>query len=213
MSQNRFRQVPFVLLTLAMLACNAPAASGGDAAATTIPDSAATPISPTVVLTETSAPSPTDYTAPMAVCDDLKALLLQSTGIEATVITEPLDDEAFFNPVFVGQACGFDVVGTVATVGQDAYNAQSKLTQAMEAEGWGMADMFGADGPVSSARTYIKENRVVFISADWGPTEAANCPQDQPVGMCDFSAPELQNFELDVVVAEAPAGAAVPTQP
>jgi hypothetical protein len=65
--------------------------------------------------------------------------------------------------------------------------------------GWTLVN--GADGPTGTGREYTLGNMVVISFVKWKPSADANCPKDQPIGMCPLT-PEQKLYTVTVALAE-----------
>jgi uncharacterized protein (DUF2237 family) len=108
-----------------------------------------------------------------------------------TVTEEPLAD-----PVTgaSGTGCQATITGSgVQFASPDA--PVSALGAMLVEQGWTEDPMLAADGPTGTVKGYRKGDQICLVAAMWQPDPSANCPQDQPISVCQVK-PEQQNYTV-----------------
>jgi hypothetical protein len=123
-------------------------------------------------------------------CEELRSNIEQAIGgpvvIEATTFSDRVTGGT-------GTACRIHGAGTGATYSMDAYGTLVALLPSL---GWTEDSInYGAGGPTGMATGFHKGGALGLLSVGWRPSEDANCPQDQPIGMCNLT-PEQMLFDV-----------------
>jgi hypothetical protein len=121
-----------------------------------------------------------------AQCAALQAALAEQLGHELT-------QQA-------GTACTLVATGTGEDFGSFVDVAQT-IREVFEAEGWTEDKTAAADGPTGTATNYFKDTTVATVNVGWEPSDAANCPADQPISACDIE-PSQQNFTISIELVQ-----------
>ena len=96
-----------------------------------------------------------------------------------------------------GTGCLLTVTGTGADFTIDAY---MQLQTMLAGQGWTEDMAYGAGGPTGIGGGFRRENMLLLMLVGWHPSDDANCPSDQPIGMCTLT-PEQQLYEIALAVA------------
>jgi hypothetical protein len=126
---------------------------------------------------------------PPEACYELGQALMNTLHMTVTQAEASLED-----PLggMVGTGCRSMAAGTgVDFEGQVAVSSDVK--QMLEERGWDEDLLYAADGPTGTAAALRQGDDVCLLSVDWAPSEAADCPPDQPISACDLD-PEQQLY-------------------
>ena len=169
-------------LVAVLAACRpiqAPAATGAPAATVTAPAE------------ETAPPSAAPDALPIESVDAAQCAALQAA------LSEQLGHALTKQE---GAACTLVATGTGEDFGSFVDVAQT-IREVFAAEGWTEEEAALADGPTGTATRFFKATTVAAVSVSWEPSEAANCPTDQPISNCDV-APGQQNFTISIELVQ-----------
>jgi len=96
-----------------------------------------------------------------------------------------------------GTGCLLTVTGTGADFTIDTY---TQLQTMLAGQGWTEDMAYGAGGPTGIGGGFRRENMLLLMLVGWHPSDDANCPSDQPIGMCTLT-PEQHLYEITLAVA------------
>lgn len=142
-----------------------------------------------------------------ALCEEVRALVAEVLGVEATLSEAPFDDLV---AGVQGNGCQTSVSGTGEEFG-NFVDVAGELRSAFAEAGWAEDMAYVADGPTGTAFAMRRDGALALFSVDWQPAEGVECPDDQPISACDIE-PAQQEFTSTVNVA-ASAGSATQVQP
>ena len=143
---------------------------------------------------ETTTVTPIDA----AECEELRAAIAERLDVEFTAAEADFSNEIAGHE---GTACTLSATGTGEDFGNFVDAAQS-IRDVLTEAGWTENTAYLADGPTGTASGYELENKLAFVSVDWQPSAAVQCPADQPISACEVQ-PDQQVF---TVVIELVAG-------
>jgi hypothetical protein len=117
-------------------------------------------------------------------------------ALPVTAVLETVDFTDF--EMYAGTACQVRATGTGANFANIMDTARA-IDAILAPLGWTLVN--GADGPTGTGREYTYGNMIAIVFVKWEPAPGANCPQDQPIGMCNLT-PEQKLFTVTVALAE-----------
>lgn len=103
-----------------------------------------------------------------------------------------------------GTGCVITVTGTgadFAAFEEGFFGIYVQLQAMLEGQGWVEDMMYGLGGPTGIGSGFRRDNALLILIAGWEPSDDAECPTDQPIGMCELT-PEQQIYEITLNVAE-----------
>jgi putative hemolysin len=114
-----------------------------------------------------------------------------------TVTEEPLSD-----PVTgaSGVGCQSTIVGTGADF-ESPSAVVDVLGDMLEEQGWTEDPMLASGGPTGAGKGYRKEDQICLANAIWVPDESANCPDGQPISVCEVE-PDQQIYTITLNCGE-----------
>jgi hypothetical protein len=128
-------------------------------------------------------------------CDAAQTIMEQTLKVSATVVvTDVLDPQTNANKPgcqIVARGTGKDFTSPSDTM--------RKLIGAFGAQGWQEDTNYVADGPVGTATGIRKNGTLGLLNVGWMPAPEANCPQDQPIDMCELT-PEQHLYEITLAL-------------
>jgi hypothetical protein len=136
-------------------------------------------------------------------CANLEADVMATLGAgEATLdVNAPFMD-------YIEQTEGTGCLLTVTGKGADFaafeegfYQIFTQLMEMLVGQGWVEDMMYAADGPTGTGRGFRRDNALLILVVGWTPSEDADCPDNQPIMMCELT-PEQQIYEITLNVAE-----------
>ncbi len=166
----------------------------GCAPSTTQPTEVPTP-TPTEVVVETPAGDfqPLSPTA----CSKLASAMAQTLGVEVATEEAPFQD---YISGKTGAGCQATATGTGLDFG-DFWAVAEGLKGMLKAQGWQENISYMADGPTGTGSGFHKDNGLCLLLAGWEPSEDADCPPDQPIGLCELS-PEQMLYTITLNCAQ-----------
>ena len=128
-------------------------------------------------------------------CNDLADAMAQILGVDVTTTEVPFLDRANGTD---GVGCQLLVTGTGQDLDLTAFEA---LMGMLTSKGWSEDAQYGGGGPTGMLTGFHKESGLCLLLVGWEPSEDANCPEDQPIGMCELT-PEQQLYAITLDCAE-----------
>ncbi len=127
-----------------------------------------------------------------SVCGSLAYSLEQRLGVGVTITAQtPFED---YITGQTGTGCRVTATGT----GLDFENVgvlSDALNQMFQNEGWHADLSYDGGGPTGMLGGYRYQPALCLWMAEWEPSEAANCPSDQPISACELS-PEQKLYTI-----------------
>ena len=154
-------------------------------------------------------PQPIAYRPlPAEACYELGQALMQTLGMTVTQAEVPVEDTF---PGMVGTGCRSTAKGTGVDL-RALISVSADIKSLLEERGWDEDPMYAADGPTGTAAGFQQRGDICFLSVDWSPSDAADCPPDRPISACDL-APEqwLRTIILTCATQGGAAGRPIPT--
>jgi hypothetical protein len=140
-----------------------------------------------------------------ALCSDLADAMAQSLGVEVTTAEAPFQDDISGK---TGTGCQTMATGTGLDF-EDYWSVAEDLKGMLEAQGWQEDIRYMADGPTGTGSGFRKDNGLCLLTLGWEPSEDANCPSDEPIGLCELSPRQkLYSIILNCAQDTFPAGPA-----
>jgi putative hemolysin/phosphoserine phosphatase len=129
---------------------------------------------------------------PAEVCDgQAQAMADALGGAEVTQSEAPIDD-------LVTGASGTGCEATVTGTGEQ-FASPDAVVQALggmlEAQGWTQDPMLAAGGPTGIGMAYRNGDQLCWVTAQWQPDAATQCPAGQPISACEVP-PEHQAYTV-----------------
>jgi hypothetical protein len=130
-------------------------------------------------------------------CERLRSAFEEAIGAPVVIETVPFNDRVSGG---TGTACRIHGTGTGATYTMPGpFNTLVSLVPTL---GWTEDGInYGAGGPTGMSTGYHKGGALGLLSVGWHPSADANCPKDQPIGMCALT-PEQKIFDVTFDVAD-----------
>jgi putative hemolysin len=173
------------------------------------------PASDTEVVVETPTQAPTPTPAPAeqsteqpalaqedwrpldpAECGDLSDAMTQILSVGVTTVEVSFLDRVNGTE---GTGCQLLVTGTGQDFDMTAFEA---LMGMLASKGWIEDAQYGGGGPTGMLTGFRKESGLCLLLVGWEPSEDADCPEDQPIGMCELT-PEQQLYTITLDCAES----------
>lgn len=148
--------------------------------------------------TSTIASAQGDVYQPVSleVCQTIQESAVQALGVDFMLEA----DAPFADPLMgeTGRGCILTATGT----GVDFSNPIQVVTDLKNVmAGWEERPEYQADGPTGTASALARDMGLMFISAEWQPGPAVQCPADQPIGACNVP-PDQQMYTIEIKVAQ-----------
>jgi hypothetical protein len=156
----------------------------------------ATP-TPTEVIQATAATMGEYQPLDEAECTALQQDLATVLGIEVNQGTAPFEDYATGGS---GTCCLLKATGTGVDFPNDL-SLIATLQFFFEDQGWVLDINYAAGGPTGTAFGLRKDGSLALVSMAWTPSADADCPEDQPIGNCEFE-PEQMLYTIRVRLAK-----------
>jgi putative hemolysin len=156
-----------------------PSASSGQAAPTVEPTE-----QPTLV---ESGLRPLDPAA----CGDLANAVVQTLGVEAAMAEAPFQDRVGGE---TGTGCQVTATGTGLDF-EDHWIVFQELAEMLTAQGWREDMAYQGGGPTGTLSGFRRNGELCLLLVGWDPSEDADCPTDQPIGMCELT-PEQRLYTI-----------------
>jgi hypothetical protein len=127
--------------------------------------------------------------------DDLADAMAQILGVGVTTAEAPFQDRASGTD---GVGCQLLVTGTGQDLDLMAFEA---LMGMLTSKGWQEDIQYSGGGPNGMLGGFRKESGLCLLLVGWEPSEDADCPEDQPIGMCALT-PDQQLYTITLDCAE-----------
>jgi hypothetical protein len=135
-------------------------------------------------------PIPTDL------CTDLQATISGELGLATGTMEENTD---FYDVATgtTGRGCRVTITGTGADGLGNPYDIFQQLSGVMQSMGWTPDVQHAVDGPTGTGGGFVRDSGLIILIVGWEPSDAANCPDDQPISSCDV-APENKLYTITI---------------
>jgi hypothetical protein len=154
---------------------------------------------PTIAPTATStgvAPAGVYQPVSLEVCQTIQETASQALGVDFTLEADTPFTDPFASET--GRGCTLTATGT----GKDFSNPIQVVTDLKNAlVGWEERPQYQADGPTGTMSALARDMGLMFISAEWQPGPAGQCPADQPISECNVQ-PEQQIYTIEIKAAQ-----------
>ena len=118
-------------------------------------------------------------------------------GVEAATAEAPFQDHVSGK---TGTGCQATATGTGLDF-DDFWSVVEDLKGMLAAHGWQEDIRYMADGPTGTGGGFHKDSGLCLLMVGWEPSEDANCPSDEPIGLCELS-PEQKLYTIMLNCAE-----------
>jgi|GEM_PF-1042203 len=155
-------------------------------------------------------PEPIGYQPlPPEQCYELGQALMQTLNMTVTLVEASIEDPLLGTD---GTGCRLLASGTGADF-ESQVAVSIDITAMLEEKGWDDDPMYAADGPTGTVTAFRQSDDICFLSVDWSPSDAADCPTDRPISACDLE-PEHQLYTIILNCARegSPGGQLTPTE-
>ncbi len=188
-----------ILLSILLSACNGTAPTATPApAATLAPEIAATeiPITAATTLSESGVYEPIDA----SLCQMLQEVTSEALGVDVSMET----DASFADELAgeSGKGCRLTAQGD----GSQFTSPQDVVLDLKNTTGLGWTEQinYEADGSTGSSTALTRDMGLMLIQVNWKLSDAAICPTDQPVEVCDIQpSQKLYSIEIDLAQYKA----------